>query len=274
MSKKFFHHTSYLGVEPETRAFMIAAGIPNDGTVFYPSTPQQKTGLELWLIVDARIVSMKTRLGLTLGVLSLYILLKYLYLFIGGTATYHKWNFIDPRDLDAAYRITWHGGVTHNENGITGNATNAYGDTHFIASSVYGSGYHAFGHKRKNYTTGIPHGGQTTATGQDYEWGVNNGASLGNNFTTIVGIAAASIALLRVNGTQFNYVKNGVNTVVSQAFVANPNQASSLLCFSTVSPTLYSDALMQYAWDGPVTVAQAIIINDELDQLQIDLNRV
>ena len=62
-------------------------------------------------------------------------IIKVLYPYVGGVAASHKYNFLDPRDLDAAYRITWSGGVTHNANGITGNGVNGTGDTHWVPSS-------------------------------------------------------------------------------------------------------------------------------------------
>jgi len=60
---------------------------------------------------------------------SIWNKLNAIYPFVGGTASTHKWNLKDPRDLDAAYRLSFSGGWTHNSNGITGNGTNAYADT-------------------------------------------------------------------------------------------------------------------------------------------------
>jgi len=37
--------------------------------------------------------------------------MKAVYPFIGGTADLHKWNLIDPRDTDDAYRLTFTGGA-------------------------------------------------------------------------------------------------------------------------------------------------------------------
>lgn len=58
------------------------------------------------------------------------------YPFVGGTASKHKWNLCDPRDLDAAFRLTFSGGMTHDANGITGNGTNAYYNTNLNVNSV------------------------------------------------------------------------------------------------------------------------------------------
>jgi len=59
-----------------------------------------------------------------------------IYPFVGGSASSHKWNLKDPRDLDAAYRLTFYGGLTHNANGITGNGLTGYADTYFNPLSV------------------------------------------------------------------------------------------------------------------------------------------
>ena len=67
------------------------------------------------------------------GIYSKY---DFIYPYVGGTATSHKFNLINPLDTDAAYRITWNGGLTHDANGVTGNGTNGYGETWFTPSSA------------------------------------------------------------------------------------------------------------------------------------------
>lgn len=60
---------------------------------------------------------------------------KAIYPFVGGTAATHKWNLKDTRDIDAAFRLNFFGSMTHNSNGITGNASNALALTYIIPSS-------------------------------------------------------------------------------------------------------------------------------------------
>lgn len=55
--------------------------------------------------------------------------MKAIYPFVGGTATTHKFNLKDPRDADAAFRLTFNGGWTHASTGALPNGTNAYADT-------------------------------------------------------------------------------------------------------------------------------------------------
>jgi len=62
--------------------------------------------------------------------------MKALYPFVGGTASTHKFNLKDPRDLDAAFRLVFSGGWTHNSNGVTPNGTNGYADTRLNEDSV------------------------------------------------------------------------------------------------------------------------------------------
>jgi hypothetical protein len=64
--------------------------------------------------------------------------IKALYPIVGGTAATHKFNFVNPLDTDAAYRLTFFGGWTHGSTGATPNGTNAYADT-FIANNLLGT---------------------------------------------------------------------------------------------------------------------------------------
>jgi hypothetical protein len=58
-----------------------------------------------------------------------------IYPMVGGTATTHKFNLKDPRDLDVAFRLSFLGGWTHSSNGALPNGTTGYADT-FIVPSV------------------------------------------------------------------------------------------------------------------------------------------
>lgn len=66
---------------------------------------------------------------------SLWSKMQAVYPFIGGTSSTSKWNLIDSRDLDAAFRLVFPGGWTFNSNGITPNGTNAFANTYYTPSS-------------------------------------------------------------------------------------------------------------------------------------------
>jgi hypothetical protein len=54
---------------------------------------------------------------------------------VGGTVTAHKFNLKDSRDLDAAFRLAFSGGWTHDSNGAKPNGTNAYAQTFLVPST-------------------------------------------------------------------------------------------------------------------------------------------
>jgi len=64
--------------------------------------------------------------------------------FVGGTATTHKYNLIDPQDTDAAYRMTFNGIFSHGPNGAAAGGTSSdYGNTHWIPNAqTFTNGVH------------------------------------------------------------------------------------------------------------------------------------
>jgi hypothetical protein len=102
----------FVSFDPDAQAFFTATGITN---------PTQMNA------VNQLVLSLKSN--------SLWTKFIALYPYVGGTATTHKFNLKNPLDTNAAFRILWAGGVTHNANGVTGNGTNGYGETYIQPSS-------------------------------------------------------------------------------------------------------------------------------------------
>jgi hypothetical protein len=97
------------GIDADAQAFITAASI-TDNT-------QQSA-------INTLVTQLKTY--------GIWTKLKAVYPFVGGTASSHKFNLKDPRDLDAAYRLVFNGGWTHNSTGALPNGSNAYADSKFI----------------------------------------------------------------------------------------------------------------------------------------------
>jgi hypothetical protein len=95
--------------DPDAVAFLSAAGITD------PTISTAICNLVIGLKADGLWTNMQA-----------------LYPFVGGTATQHKYNLKDPRDLNAAYRLTFLGGVTHNSNGAIFNGSNGLADTNYV----------------------------------------------------------------------------------------------------------------------------------------------
>lgn len=92
--------------------------------------------------------------------------MKAIYPFVGGTASTHKWNLKDPRDLDAAFRLVFSGGWTHSSNGALPNGINAFANSYFIASSDLSTnnGHISYYSRDNKADSGTPIG---TGTGGD-----------------------------------------------------------------------------------------------------------
>ena len=76
------------------------------------------------------------QLVLDLKAASIWTKMKAIYPMVGGTATTHKWNLKDPRDLDAAYRLAFLGGWVHSSTGALPNGVNTIANTFIIPSAA------------------------------------------------------------------------------------------------------------------------------------------
>jgi hypothetical protein len=100
--------------DADAQAFITAAGLTN---------PTQQNA------INTLVVSMKG--------FGIWTKMKAIYPMVGGTATTHKYNLINPADTNAAFRLVFFGGWTHTTNGAQGNGTNTYADSFFIPSTQY-----------------------------------------------------------------------------------------------------------------------------------------
>jgi hypothetical protein len=98
------------GFDPDAQAFITAAAI-TDNT--------QKNAINT-LVLDLKSNGIWTKM-------------KAIYPIVGGTASQHKFNLKDPRDLDAAFRLTFATGWTHSATGMT--PLNTFANTFFNSNS-------------------------------------------------------------------------------------------------------------------------------------------
>jgi len=100
------------GYDPDAQAFLTAAGITNAA---------------LGNALNNLVVNAKAH--------GWWSLCNAIYPMIGGTATTCKYNLKDPRDLDAAFRLTFNGSPTFASTGVTW-GTNKYADTHLVPNTT------------------------------------------------------------------------------------------------------------------------------------------
>jgi len=84
---------------------------------------------------DTTIISALNTLETDLTTYGLTAKIKALYPMVGGTAAKHKFNFLDARDLDAAFRLTFNGGGTHSSTGYLPNSINAFANSYLTPST-------------------------------------------------------------------------------------------------------------------------------------------
>jgi len=202
------------GVDPDAQAFITAASITD---------PTQQSAINQ-LVLDLKGYSIWTKM-------------KALYPFVGGTASAHKFNLKDPRDLDAAFRLVFSGGWTHSSTGALPNGTNAYADTKFnpVTNSLAYNDNHLSYYSRT----------QTAGATSFYEIGSGNtgngGTSLflrrpDNTAAYDCGTASANRLLISpvTDGRGF-YVGSGISTNVGYLFkngvqqqIKNPLTSASM----------------------------------------------
>jgi hypothetical protein len=91
---------------------------------------------------------------------NLWTKLKAIYGILGGTAGAHKWNWKNPLDTNAAYRLTFSTGWTHSSTGMTPNGTSAYANTNLTPSTSLSQNslHHSFYSRTNSDNTGADMG--------------------------------------------------------------------------------------------------------------------
>jgi hypothetical protein len=97
--------------DADAQAFITATGITGTNAT---ATNQ--------LVVDLKAANIWTKM-------------KAVYPLVGGTATSHKFNLLNPVDSNAAFRLVFAGGLTHSSNGILGGGVNGWANTFLIPST-------------------------------------------------------------------------------------------------------------------------------------------
>ena len=112
--KSYYKSTAQGGgsFDPDATAFLTAAGITD-------STQQSA--------VNQLVLDMKTA--------NIWSKMLAVYPFVGGTATSHKWNLVNPINSNAAYRLIFSGGWIHNSLGIEMNGGNTQAETYVTSNN-------------------------------------------------------------------------------------------------------------------------------------------
>lgn len=190
--------------------------------------------------------------------------MKAIYPFVGGSATSHKYNLKDPRDLDVAYRLVFNGGWTHSSTGAKPNGTNAYAMTHLSpVAALTNNNYHLSYYSREQINIGSSvdiGGSQSTsemisATHWYQSAGVkgcvmgsfNSGFAVTSTNTNTLGLligtrTSSTLAKQYMNGVQDGSSLTVTNTysLMSRELVIGGNYASGGVTEFTTRQTAFS----------------------------------
>lgn len=103
--------------------------------------PDAEAFLTAATITDPTEISAVNQLVIDMKAANIWTKMKAVYPFVGGTSTTHKWNLVTPIDSDAAFRLVFNGGLTHDSNGMKGNGTNGFADTKLNFNSLTSQNY-------------------------------------------------------------------------------------------------------------------------------------
>lgn len=205
-----------------------------------------------------------------------------IYPLVGGTSTTHKYNLKDPRDLDAAYRLTFSGGYTHNSNGITGNGVNSNTNTNLNANvtqinntslSVYSKTTGA----NAGTEIGLSVGAASPRLNLMIHYTSNNTYFDINNayLGTAVALATTATGLYISSRTASNVIKlYRRGTAVSTQADASTTQNTTPIYFGVLAGGGYTSRnTCFYSIGSGLTDTQAAQLNEAVQNLQTALGR-
>lgn len=197
------------GIDSDAQAFITAANITN--------ATQQSA-------IDTLVKSLKSA--------NIWTKMKAIYPFVGGTASSHKFNLKDPRDLDAAYRLVFNGGGTHSSTGYQPNGTTGYANTFLNPYNVFGGGNALLPTDSTHQLVHISKYSRTNSTITDnfdgvYTGGYPNSCWLGMGWNS--GWSPTGFGIVNTRSASGSYVTLGNRT--DGFFVLNRDGYTSLKSF-------------------------------------------
>lgn len=199
-------------LDPDAQAFITAAGITN---------PTQQTAIN--------------QLVLSLKANNLWTKMTAIYPFVGGTASSHSYNLVNP----AQYQITWNGTVTHNSNGITGNGSTGYGNLNVAPNSIGSQNDAHCSLYCRNNTATAPFDLYSDNVGETQSFGIilqfgGNGFYTKINTNSYTNVANASAvgfyASSRTSSTLTKGYKNGSAIVIGTSTSTGRNAFNLYIC--------------------------------------------
>jgi hypothetical protein len=202
--------------------------------------------------------------------------MKAIYPFVGGTATTHKFNLKDARDLDVAFRLAFSGGVTHSANGVVGNGVNGFANTFINPLTNLSQNNVSVNIYSRNSITGQSDFGAPNLSGylnisNKQHFKINQSTSF--SATTNTQSSLGLFSFNRVNSTQESVYKNGnlLETFSKNSVTPTP---TSFTLLALVWAAEYGNKQQAFASIGEgLTDTEASNLYTRVQAFQTTLNR-
>ena len=265
MSNKLFLTKVGGGLDPDVIAFLSATGIS-----------------------DTTITNALNTFVLDLKANSLWARIKFLHVYVGGTAFTHKFNLKSPLDLDTSFRLAFSGGWTHSSNGSLPNGSSGFARTFLVPSTeLTTTSGHLFFYSRTNSNTGSPYDMgcsddngvvlNTTAIITRYNsnlfYGLyGNGSYSGSVSSTD---SRGGFMVNRNDGTNTTMWKNGVKVKTTTESVTLPSNGVYIGCINANgSANFFSNKeIALTSSGGGFSDAEALIYYNSIQNFQTALGR-
>jgi len=266
-------------------------GYWNDGTFWYEKTPTYTARVTAYAtatgITDYTILDPLNIFDLGLTYYGLDTIMKALYPMVtdktsqSDMANQMKYNFMNPLDTNAAFRLQWVGGWIYSRTGALPNGTNAYADTSLnpsVALVGQQNNMHVSYYSRTNINGNMDIGLSTWTPPYTYMY-IRISNLIASRFNT--GNAENSTSntnslglfiLNRTLSTSLTFFRNGNPTVLSQNSTGISN--GNILLGGNTAISDYSNKQCAFASIGNgLTDFQADIFSTLVNNLQKELNR-
>lgn len=247
------------GNTPRVAAFLTATGI-TDATIISALNTMDSA------LISAGLLPSGTGAGK----------IKALYPFVGGSASTHKYNFVDPRDLDAAFRLSFNGGWTHSANGAAGNGTNTNANTYFLMNSSLQNDISFYWYLR-NASGGASPIMAASPNSNNINFYNNFGGDIyartngGGGPHGFAAVPTQGYFASRLNSSDILVGKNGTYTTYAQSSVTPNNEEILLGGNSSIG---YSDQqFAAFTIGGTLINSEGISLNTTLTAFQTELGR-
>lgn len=213
---------------------------------------------------------------------SLWTSMNAIYPFVGGTASTHKWNLVNPGNSDAAFRLVFTGTWSHSSTGANPNGTDAYANTFYnpIDNASTTSRHLSF-YSREDVQTGRDIGSSDGSNSDllhiEYSDGNTYGQIGSGAGSATAGNTAAFYIGSRIDNTDSRIYKNGVLLFTKTSANLYTTDYSILIGNINIAGgpgTLYSNREVCFVSLGDgLTAAQSATLNTIVEKFNDALSR-